>query len=237
MNLLSKKLVVLATATCLVSSSVFALTKADVDAISQKMASVKVVEAPATAAKLITQAEKWNKEATAVEVVKSVAANQPTALKKVIVVVLTRVPEATESVIAAALEVAPKSASTIVEAAAEANPGKLVTIAGIARSRVPSESLAINRAVALAQLHSTPVTVGAASVAVGARPTPVGGLATFGGGSVTQTGATFDIIVTNYTTNVVSGNPVVTEHHEVVTTTNVVLVSQDPYGGVDPNRP
>ena len=134
MNLISKKLVALAAVTCLVSSSVFALTKSEVDAINLKMTSVKVVEAPLTAAKLVTAAEKLDKEETAVTVVKSVAVNQPAALKKVIVVVLTRVPEATEAVVRAALEVAPKSASVIVAAAAEANPSKIDLIAGIARA-------------------------------------------------------------------------------------------------------
>ena len=236
MNLISKKLVALAAVTCLVSSSVFALTKSEVDAINLKMTSVKVVEAPLTAAKLVTAAEKLDKEETAVTVVKSVAVNQPAALKKVIVVVLTRVPEATEAVVRAALEVAPKSASVIVAAAAEANPSKIDLIAGIARARVPSEALSINRELAIAQIHAVPVTLSAGSAA--SRPAPVIGLATFGGGStVTQTGATFNITITNTTTNIISGVPVVSNSVTTITTTNVVVMNQDPYGGTDPNRP
>lgn len=235
MNLLSKKLVALATVTCLVSSSVFALTKSEVDAINLKMTSVKVVEAPMTAAKLVTAADKLDKEETAVTIVKSVAANQPAALKKVIVVVLTRVPEATEAVVRAALEIAPKSASVIVAAAAEANPSKLDMVSGMARARVPSETLSINRELAIAQIHAVPVTLAAGGAS---RPAPLAGLPTFGGGAtVTQTGAVFNIIVTNTVTNIISGVPVVTNIPVVITTTNIVVVSQDPYGGLDPNRP
>ena len=170
-------------------------------------------------------------------IVKSVAANQPAALKKVIVVVLTRVPEATDAVVRAALEVAPKSASIIVAAAAEANPSKVDAIANIARARVPSESLSINREIAVAQLHAVPVTFAANGVA--ARPTIIGALAdTKGGGAtVTQSNATFDITISNIVTMTNGGVVTIVTNTETITTTNIVKKNETAYGGADLGRP
>jgi hypothetical protein len=234
MNLFSKNLAVAIAASCLMSGSALALTKADIEVLKDKMASVKVVEAPSTAAKLIANSRKLDRQETAVTIVKSVAEAHSPALGKVITVVLSRVPEATDAVVRAALDAAPERAGVIVAAAAAANPEQLEQVSAVARSLVPAESIAISREVAFARAQSVQ-SVPLAPTPVLARPVAVG---VFGSGAtVTQSNATFVVVVTNVVVQTNGGVVTVTTNTQSVTTTNVIVTVQNGYGGADPNRP
>lgn len=140
MNSLARQFTLITVASVLVSSSAFALTSSDAEALTQKIASTKVAELSATSSKVVARAEKADRVETAKVAVLAVAKNHPTALSSVITAVLRKAPEATETVVSAAIEAAPEMSKTIVAAATFATEGQDETILSVADRLVPTQS-------------------------------------------------------------------------------------------------
>jgi len=117
MNSFARQFKLITVASVLVSSSAFALTTSDIEALTQKIVSSKIAELPAVSSKLVSKAVAADRAETAKVAVVAVAKNNPTALSTVIHSVLRQAPEATETVVTAAIEAAPELVKTIVSAA------------------------------------------------------------------------------------------------------------------------
>lgn len=158
MNSFARQLKLITVASVLVSSSAFALSSGDVEALNQKLASTKVAELPATAAKLVSKASQADRIETAKVAVLAVAKNNPAALSTVVTAVLRRTPEATDEVVSALLKQAPEMVKTIVSAAVFAT-GKDVQVLALAAQVVPDSMAAVRAEVASAKARralSTP---------------------------------------------------------------------------------
>jgi hypothetical protein len=131
MNSFARQFKLIIVASVLVSSSAFALTTSDAEALTQKIVSTKVAELPAISSKLVSKAAAVDRAETAKVAVVAVAKNNPTALAAVISAVLRKSPESTETVVAAALEAAPELVKSIVSAAvfATGNDELVVSVA------------------------------------------------------------------------------------------------------------
>lgn len=150
MNSFARQFKLITVASVLVSSSAFALTTSDIEALTQKIVSSKVAELPAVSSKLVSKAVAADRAETAKVAVVAVAKNNPTALSSVIHSILRQAPEATEIVVAAAIEAAPELVKTIVSAAVFATGQDDVVIA-VADRLAPELKSAVRTEVASAK--------------------------------------------------------------------------------------
>lgn len=178
MNSLARQFTLITVASVLVSSSAFALTSSDAEALTQKIASTKVAELSATSSKLVARAEQSDRVETAKVAVLAVAKSHPTALSSVITAVLRKAPEATETVVAAAIEAAPEMAKTIVSAATFATEGKDEVILSVADRLVPTQKAAVRAEVSSVAIRKALKGSSAKAIIVdgsGATQNPLGG--------------------------------------------------------------
>lgn len=150
MNSFARQLKLITVASVLVSSSAFALSTGDVEALNQKLASTKVAELPATAAKLVSKASQADRVETAKIAVLAVAKNNPAALSTVLTAVLRRSPETTDEVVSALLKEAPEMVKTIVSSAVFAT-GKDIQVLALAAQIVPDSMASVRTEVASAK--------------------------------------------------------------------------------------
>jgi hypothetical protein len=150
MNSFARQFKLITVASVLVSSSAFALTTSDIEALTQKIVSSKIAELPAVSSKLVSKAVAADRAETAKVAVVAVAKNNPTALSTVIHSVLRQAPEATETVVTAAIEAAPELVKTIVSAAVFAT-GQDDVITAIADRLAPDLKSAVRTEVASAK--------------------------------------------------------------------------------------
>jgi hypothetical protein len=99
MNPLNRSLLI-AAASLMVSTSAFALTATESQALVDKILASKVIDMPSVAAKMVVKAEKAERIETAKTAVVAVAKNYPKALSAVVGAVVRKAPETTEAVVA-----------------------------------------------------------------------------------------------------------------------------------------
>jgi hypothetical protein len=145
-----KQLVVgLIMASAVFAMPALALTSVESAALASSVAAAKVVEVPATVAKLISQATKEDRQQTAVATVVAAIKSHPSTIGTAITAAVKAAPEATEAIVAAALDAAPSSALTIVNAAAQGAPEQSQQIAAIAAKKMPARTASFEREVAM----------------------------------------------------------------------------------------
>ena len=149
MNPLNRSLLI-AAASLMVSTSAFALTATESQALVDKILAAKVVDMPSLAAKMVVKAEKADRVETAKTAVVAVAKNYPKALSAVVGAVVRKAPETTEAVVAACLEAAPSMARTVVAAATFASVGQDKAILSVIDRLAPAQQQEVKTEMALA---------------------------------------------------------------------------------------
>lgn len=151
MKTVTKKLIVagLLTASAVLTSPALALTSAQSEALTQLVASSKVVEVPAAVSKAISQASKEDRAQVATTVLVAAIKAHPSTVAAAVSAAAKSAPEAIEAIVTAALDAAPGSALTIVSAAAEGAPEKADAVAAIAARKMPTRSASFEREVAV----------------------------------------------------------------------------------------
>jgi hypothetical protein len=127
----------------------FALGTAELQKVSKSVASSKVVEIPAVAAKYVKNAAKADRQQVAVAVVISAVRAYPSSVGPVVTAVLKTAPETANAVVAAALEAAPESSLTIVSAAVQGAPQNSDLIVAAASTQMPARAAAFEREAAV----------------------------------------------------------------------------------------
>lgn len=140
----------IAAASLMVGSSAVALTSTETQALTDKILASRVVDMPAVAAKLVTQAQKAERIETAKTAVVAVAKNYPKALSAVVGAVVRKAPETTEAVVAACLEAAPSMGRTVVAAATFASVGQDMAILSVVDRFAPAQQQELKTEMALA---------------------------------------------------------------------------------------
>lgn len=149
MNPLNRTLLI-AAASLMVSTSAFALTATESQALVDKILASKVIDMPSVAAKMVVKAEKAERIETAKTAVVAVAKNYPKALSAVVGAVVRKAPETTEAVLAACLEAAPSMARTVVAAATFASVGQDKAILSVIDRLAPAQQQEVKTEMALA---------------------------------------------------------------------------------------
>ena len=149
MNHLNRSLLI-AAASLMVSTSAFALTATESQALVDKILSSKVIDMPSVAAKMVVNAEKAARIETAKTAVVAVAKNYPKALSAVVGAVVRKAPETTEAVVAACIEAAPSMARTVVAAATFASVGQEKAILSVIDRLAPAQQQEVKTEMALA---------------------------------------------------------------------------------------
>jgi len=149
MNPLNRSLLI-AAASLMVSTSAFALTATESQALVDKILASKVIDMPSVAAKMVVKAEKAERIETAKTAVVAVAKNYPKALSAVVGAVVRKAPETTEAVVAACLEAAPSMARTVVAAATFASVGQDKAILSVIDRLAPAQQQEVKTEMALA---------------------------------------------------------------------------------------
>lgn len=173
MNSVKKISVTLAALSAVAVMSVSAATVAEVEAMGQKVASAKAVEAPAVVTKLINDASKEDKQSVAVAALGAGLRAHPAALVSLLTSAIKSAPGATEALVDVALDTVPDSALTTIRVVSEVNPVKSDVALAAAVKRTPAKKSAFEREVAAVRARR-----------IVATPTVAG--AALGGGTVTQ---------------------------------------------------
>ena len=161
----------------------FALGTVELQKVSKSVASSKVVEIPAVAAKFVSSAAKADKQQVAVAVVISAVRAYPSSVGPVVTAVLKTAPETAGAVVTAALEAAPESALTIVAAAVQGAPQNSDLIVASASSQMPARAAAFEREATVVRSRRS---LGSAALIQSSSTTTLG----LGGGTATKGGTT-----------------------------------------------
>ena len=120
-----------------------ALTSIQVQEIKTAILGVPVPEMPAKAAELVTKAEKQDRQAVAVTVVRTVAQKHRSAAPLVVSAVSKVAPELAPAVAVAASEVSNDQASALARAAAVSAPTQASEVVAAVSQAVPSQATSV----------------------------------------------------------------------------------------------
>jgi len=148
MKSLEKISVTLVAISALAVVSARASSAAELEAVGQKVAASKTVEAPAVAVKLVKKAAKEDKEQVALAALTAGLRAHPASLPTLLTAVIKAAPDSTDALVTAALELVPESAATIVRVASESNPAKAEAALAAAVKRVPAMKVTMEREMA-----------------------------------------------------------------------------------------
>lgn len=138
----------LAVVSGLISTSAFALTTAESQALTKTITTARVAELPSLAAKAVVKASKEDRDAVAAAVITATGRTHPSALVNAASAVAKKSPEAAVAVVNAALEVAPDQASVVVAALVKAAPAQADRVVVAASKKAPSKAASFEREVA-----------------------------------------------------------------------------------------
>jgi hypothetical protein len=123
-----------------------ALTTIQIKNIQTEVLGVPVPEMPAKAAELVQAAQKKDRQATALTVVRAVVAKHRAAAPLVVSAIAKVDPNLAPAVAAASAEIAPEQASSIATAAIAVAPGQSVVIREQVVKAAPTQTAAVNTA-------------------------------------------------------------------------------------------
>lgn len=172
MNSVKKFSVTLAALSAFAVVSIQAATPAELEAVGQKVASAKAVEAPAVVTREIAKASKEDKTAFATAALSAGLRKHPGSIASLLTSAIKASPESTEALVDTALNIQPDSSMVVLRAVAEAHPAKSDLALAAVVKRTPAKRAAFER-----ELTTVRTAAAARRVAVApgaAAPVPAG---------------------------------------------------------------
>lgn len=168
----------LAVATGVLSSSAFALSTAESEALTKSIIDTRAAELPSKAAKLVAKAAKQDRDAVAGAVVSATGLSHPAALISTVTAVVKKSPETAVAVVNAAIDVAPEQASAAVAAVAKVAPSQAEKAVAAASKKAPAQAAVFEREVGASAKKSRTVasasTIFGGSGDINQNTTPIG---------------------------------------------------------------
>jgi hypothetical protein len=140
--------VLLAALSFLATPSASAISKSDVQSIQKAVANVPAAELAATAARIISQSSKSDRQEVALTMVREIASKRPATVVTLVAAIAKAAPEVSAAVAAEAAKLSTDQASDIAKAATTSAPAEASKIAAAVAKVVPDSATSVTRSVA-----------------------------------------------------------------------------------------